>query len=108
MGQINPDNFESFCDGVTTSGDKGRTTDVIYLNFCKALTLSPSTFLSEWERDGFDELMMMNWSMDEELVGQLYPEGSGQWLNVQMDIMASGAPRGPCWDCAVTYLHQLQ
>lgn len=46
--------------------------------------------------------------MDEELVGQLYPEGRDQWLNIQMDIMASGVPQVCAGTCTVAYLHQLQ
>lgn len=32
--------------------------------------------------------------MDEELVGWLHTEGSGQWLNVQMDINDKRYPSG--------------
>lgn len=36
--------------------------------------------------------------MDEELVGWLHTEGSGQWLNVQMDINDEVSLRDPYWD----------
>ena len=32
--------------------------------------------------------------MDKELAGWLHPEGSGQWLKVQMEIRTSGVPQG--------------
>ena len=32
--------------------------------------------------------------MDEELVGWSHPEGSGQWLNIQMEISDKQCPAG--------------
>jgi len=76
-------NLVTFYDRVTALVDKGRATDVIYLDLSKAFDTVLHNFLVS--SIGETWIRWMDYTVNKELAGWSHSKSCSQWLNVQVE-----------------------